>query len=218
MNRRKSNLYIGGIIVLIGILALLSNTNILSGLDDLAGGAFLLLISFVFYSIYNKDRSKWWPLLPATILAVLGVGLMLEIFFPFADDLLGAGILFAIFTVFAYVYTREPSNWWAVIPAGVCFTLGVVILVDSFRIIDSDMSGVVFFLGLGLTFYYLWSLRHEKKDLSWAVWPAVVLLFLAAVTYIEEVNWLGDEYIFPLLLILGGVVIIVNGTRKNKKS
>jgi len=216
MNGRKTNLYIGGIIILIGILTLLSNTNILYGLDDLVGGAFLLLIAFVFFSIYNRDRSKWWPLLPATIFAVLGAGLMLESFFPFADDLLGAAFMFSVFAVFAFIYTREPSSWWAVIPAGVCFTLGVVILVDTLQILDSDMGGVIFFLGLGLTFYYLWSLRHERMNLNWAIWPAIVLLFLAVITYIEQVNRLGGDYVFPLILVFVGVVIIVNGMRKKK--
>lgn len=214
MSKQKNNLYVGGIIVLIGVLILLANTNILFGLDDLLGGAFLLLVAFVFFTVYNRDRSKWWPLLPATICAVLGAGVILESFIPFVSDLLGAGFMLAIFAVFAFVYTREPSQWWAVIPAGVAFTLGIVILVDSFNVMSSDMGGVVFFLGLGLTFYYLWSLRNDNANLSWAIWPSSVLLILAGVVYIDQVDWLGDEYILPIILVFVGVLIIANGMRK----
>ena len=217
MSKKNANFYIGSIIILIGILILLSNTHILSGLDDILGGGLLLLIAFVFFTIYNRDRSKWWPLLPATIFAVLGAGVILETFVPFASDLLGAGFMFAIFGVFAFVYTREPAQWWAIIPAGVAFTLGVVILVDTFHVMNSDMSGVVFFLGLGLTFYYLWSLRSDNPNVGWAIWPASVLLILSAIVYIDQADWLGDDYIFPLILVIAGVFLITNGIRKKTK-
>ncbi len=217
MSSRKTNLYIGGVIILIGILSLLANTNVLYGVDDLLGGLFLLIVAFVFFNIYNGDRSKWWPLLPATILAFLGVGVLLQTFLPIDSDILGAAFMFAVFAVFGYVYTREPSQWWAVIPAGAAFTIGVVVLIDEFNMLDSSMSGVVFFLGLGLTFFYLWSLRQENRNLSWAIWPAVVLAILAVVAYIDATDWLDPATIFPLLLILVGVLIIVHGMKKKIK-
>ncbi len=218
MSREKNNLYIGAIIILIGVLILLSNINILHDLDDLFGGAFLLLLSFLFFNVYNRDRSKWWPLLPATVLAVLGAGVVLQSFLPFASDLIGAAFMFSVFSVFAYVYSRQPSQWWAVIPPGTAFTLGVIVLVDEINVMSSEMGGVVFFLGLGLTFYYLWSLRSDNANLNWAVWPASVLMILAIITYVDQATWLNDEFIFPLLLVLAGVMIIASGMRKNKKS
>jgi len=69
-----------------------------------------------------------------------------------------------------------------------------------------------------LTFYYLWSLRSDNANLNWAVWPASVLMILAIITYIDQATWLNDEFIFPLLLVLAGVMIIASGMRKNKKS
>ena len=54
MNKNKTNIYIGSFIILVGLLILLSNVNILSGLDDLFGGLFLLLVAFVFFTIRDS--------------------------------------------------------------------------------------------------------------------------------------------------------------------
>lgn len=172
MDKQKSRLYLGIAIITFGVLALLVNTNILRGLDDLVGGALLLLVALFFFMIYNRDKRKWWPLLPGTVLAVLGAGVILDLFIPFASDLTGAAFMYSIFAVFAIVFSRDKDNWWAAIPAGVTFTLGTIVLVDSFDLLSSDMNGVIFFLGIGLTFLYLFSLRQDIKNLDWAIWPA----------------------------------------------
>ena len=215
MSKKNNGFYIGGMIILLGVLALLINSDILRGLDDLLGGALLLLGALIFFGIYNRDRAKWWPLLPGSVLAVLGIGVILDTFVPFASDLMGAAFMYALFAVFAFVFTRE-SSWWAVIPAGVAFTLGTVVLVDSFNLIDSDLNGVIFFLGMGLTFLYLWSLRQDFQNLNWAIWPAGALLALALLVYVNQVRWMRDEFVFPALVIFVGVIIIINGTRKKK--
>lgn len=216
MDKQTIKRYIGIAIIIFGILALLVNTNILRGLDDLVGGALLILLALVFFMIYNRDKTKWWPLLPGTVLAVLGVGVILDMFFPFASDVQGAAFMYAIFSVFAYVFSRDKNNWWAVIPAGVTFTIGTVVLVDTFDLLMSDLNGVIFFLGLGLTFLYLWSLRQDIKNLDWAIWPAGILLALSFFVYLQEARWMKEDFIFPLLIILVGVIIIIYGSRRKK--
>jgi hypothetical protein len=216
MDKQKSRLYIGIAIITFGVLALLVNTNILRGLDDLVGGALLLLVALFFFMIYNRDKTKWWPLLPGTVLAVLGAGVILDVFIPLASDLMGAAFMYSIFAVFAIVFSRDKDNWWAAIPAGVTFTLGTIVLVESFDLLSSDMNGVIFFLGIGLTFLYLFSLRQDIKNLDWAIWPAGVLLGLSFFVYLNQVRWMDEEFVFPLLIILVGVIIIVYGSRRKK--
>ena len=216
MKNKKSRTVLGGLIILVGVLALMVNIGILGDWEELLGGLLLLLGGLFFLNLYHQDRSKWWPLLPGAVLAVLGIGVIFNSYVPHASDMLGAAFLYTIFAVFAFVFTRDRSGWWAVIPAGVCFTLGTVVLVDTFHWLNSDLNGVVFFLGLGLTFYYLWSLRQNVENVDWAIWPAGVLLGLALLVYINEVNWIRDDFIFPLLIIVVGVIIIISGTRKKK--
>ena len=216
MSNRTNRRIVGGMIILVGVLALLINADILSGVEDLLGGFLLLLGALFFFNLYNRDHSKWWPLLPGAILAVLGIGIIFDNYVPHASHLLGAAFMYTIFAVFAYIFTRDRKSWWAVLPAGVCFTLGTVALVDSLNMLGPRLHGVVFFLGIGLTFLYLWSLRHEIKNLEWAIWPAGVLLALALFVYANQARWLEEEYMFPLLVILVGVIIIVYGARKKK--
>lgn len=216
MNRRKNNLYIGILIIAVGILALLINMRILADMDELFGGTLLLIGALFFFGLYNRNRSQWWPLVPGAVLGVLGLGVLADVFITDASDFIGAGLFYAIFVVFAYVFSRDKDNWWAIIPAGACFTLGTVVLVDSTNLLDSDVTGVVFLLGLGLTFLYLWSLRNDIQNVDWAIWPAMVLLALSALVFVEHVDWLSGDMVFPLLLILVGVIVIANGARKKK--
>jgi len=214
MNEHKNRLYIGALICIIGITALLINTNVLRDMDDLIWATLLLLGSLFFFGLYNRDKSKWWPLLPATLLGVLGIGIFLQLFVPSISQLFGAAFMYALFAVFAFLFTKEKTQWWAVIPAGACFTLGTVIVVETFNLLDSDLVGAVFLLGMGLTFFFLWSLRREIKNLNWAIWPSSILFLLALVVFVNEINWLGEEFIFPILIMLVGIIVILHGFRK----
>ncbi|MBN1465259.1 hypothetical protein JXA02_05825 [candidate division KSB1 bacterium] len=216
MNDTKSKRILGSVIILVGLFALLINTHLLHGVRNLLGGAVLLTGALFFFSLYKNDRSKWWPLLPAALLAVLGVGVIFDSYVANASDFFGAAFMYTLFAIFAFVFARDRADWWAIIPAGACFTIGTVVLVDSLALLDTDLKGVIFFLGLGLTFLYLWSLRAEVRAVGWAIWPAGALLGLAVLIYADQTDWLRDELIFPLLVILVGVIIILNGARKTR--
>lgn len=216
MNEKNRGLLFGGIIIVVGIIALLINTGVISGFGDLIGGGFLIIMSMFFLGVYSRDRSKWWPLLPAIVLGVLGLGVIFDMFFDFVSDLLGAAFFYAVFAVFVYVYNKNKSNWWPVIPAGACFTLGTVVLVDSLHLLDSDFGGVVFLLGIGLTFLYLWNIRNAANKLAWAIYPAVVLICLSVMVFLDDVLWLDSEFVFPIILILVGLVIVFAGLQKRK--
>ncbi len=216
MDKRKSKQYLGFAIIAFGILALLVNTNIIRDLDDLLGGALLLLGALFFFMIYQRDKTKWWPLLPGSVLAVLGVGVIVDLFVPFASDVMGAAFFYALFAVFALLFSRNSKDWWAILPAGATFTLGTIVLVDSFDLLNSDINGVIFLLGMGLTFLYLWTLRQEIKNLDWAIWPASALLALSFFVHARQTHWMDEDLIFPMLIICAGVIIIFYGSRRKK--
>ena len=216
MNRRNNNIYIGVLIIAVGILALLINMHILHDLDDLFGGTLLLVGALFFLGLYSRNRAKWWPLLPGVVLGVLGIGVISEILIADASDFIGAALFYGLFVVFAFVFSRNKADWWAIIPAGACFTLGTVVLVDTTRMLDSDFTGMIFLLGLGLTFLYLWSLRNEVKNVGWSIWPAVVFIGLSLIVFVEQADWLESDIVFPLVLILVGVLVIFYGARKKK--
>ncbi|RPI00727.1 MAG: hypothetical protein EHM72_08390 [Calditrichaeota bacterium] len=128
----------------------------------------------------------------------------------FHKELPGALFFFVLFVAFAQSYAQKNSRWWAVVPAGCCFTLGTILILKSYSLVDSRYFGFVFLLGLGLTFFYLWTLRGIPP-LKWAIWPAAGFLMLALYAWLEQINILDEKFLFALLLLLLGGFLIARG-------
>jgi peptidoglycan/LPS O-acetylase OafA/YrhL len=89
-----------------------------------------------------------------------------------------------------------------VIPGGVLLTLAGVFLLPE----DDRFVGVLFFLGLALTFGLVYLLPKPAGRLTWALYPAGVLVLVAILILLGATNL--TNFILPLaLLILGGRVL-----------
>ena len=115
-----------------------------------------------------------------------------------------AVVVMVIFTNWTTISTYE----WQVRPVWIGYGL-------FFLAIDLFLGALAWHL-IVIRFTEHKSLRQNVKNVDWAIWPAGVLLGLALLVYINEVNWIRDDFIFPLLVIVVGVIIIVSGTRKKK--
>ena len=72
----------------------------------------------------------------------------------------------------------------------------------------------VFLLGLAATFGVLTQLKDEKGEkLSWAVYPAIVLLIVSFIVMVGSVTW--AVYVWPVALILGGLLLIIRAVRRS---
>lgn len=84
----------------------------------------LLVISF-------RDRTRWWALIPAYPLLVISAIVGLSGSGLLSDDLLSAGVAFAIAIPFFLIYARNRRQWWALGPgcaltaAGLCLSFWV---------------------------------------------------------------------------------------------
>ena len=93
----------------------------------------LVALTLPLLTIFLRDRTKWWTLVPAYVLlaealfvGLIGLGVL--------DGLLVAAyVLFAIAIPFFVVYARNRRKWWALIPGGI---LAVVAL--SFLSVELD--------------------------------------------------------------------------------
>jgi len=218
MSERKKGLIIGGIIIVIGIISLLANMNILYNLDALANAAFFFLLAYLFYYLYHKNNMRIWALLVSIVLGIIGFVYLSDLFWSFSDNLVGAVILWGLAVAFGYLYARESGRWWSVLLAGLFFTLGSIVITETFSLLRSDQEGIVFFLGMGLTFIYLWTQRSATRRWGWAQYAGIASLLIAILIFTESESWIGFDIVFPVLLIALGAYLLIKGqsTKHNK--
>jgi len=189
-----------------GLALLVENLGWLS-----IGGLFWALIlgfgGAAFLAEYFQERSNWWALIPGVILIAIAVNILLGVLFPaIAGTLDGLLVLGGIGFSFILVYLLNREHWWAIIPAGVLITLGVVSLFDN--VVGLDTGGL-FFIGIGLTFLCLAWLPGRQEDLRWAYIPGGITLVLGLLILAAS-STLMNILVPGALIIAGGYVLIRN--------
>jgi len=200
----RSQVFWGVVILSAGILSLLEVI-----FDFEFGSIFWSLMfglgALFFFTIYYNNRMNWWALIPGFALLGIGLTILSSVLFPAADALSGSFVLGAIGVSFISVYLADRRFWWAIIPAGVMFTLVAVILLEP---VFSDIgTGGVFFFGLGITFGVLALIPTQSGRMGWAWIPAVALILMGA--FIIGAAEQAILYVGPLALIVGGVFLIL---------
>ncbi len=196
MKRYDPRLWIGILLVLGGILAMLDTMGILSN----AGGIFWGLVwgagGLIFLFMLLRNRDQWWAAFPAFTL----LGLSAQSFLPDSLSRFDGLVFFlGVSLGFWWVYfTNMTGQWWAIIPGGVLLTLGVVSAFDGVSGMD---TGGLFFLGLGLTFILV-ALLPGGGGRSWAFIPGTILLLFGAILGFSAGSL--TSYVWPAVLILLG--------------
>jgi hypothetical protein len=173
----------------------------------------LLGIALPFLVVYLTDRSRWWALIPAGILAAVAAIVLVSA--QVNSDLVGGVIVFIVAVPFFIVYFWSSKNWWALIPAGILTSVAVGILLSGAGFLKNSpvalMNGVVS-LGIAATFGALW-LRRATAPTDWAKYPAIILALIALLGFVLGVNF---QYLWPVLLVAAGVLILLVGLRPKK--
>lgn len=93
-------------------------------------GSFIMFgVGFPFLYVYMRDHEHWWALIPAYIMAAIGVFIPLTIVLPGSAE--GAYVMFAVAAPFLYVYFRNRNHWWALIPGGIMGMVGAGLLIGA---------------------------------------------------------------------------------------
>ncbi len=205
MKRIDFRIVLGAALILLGGLMLLERFGLFRGASDffwgvvfLAGGAYFL------YRFANNMSGEWWAVIPGMALVGLAADSLLPRLF---GDLGGLFFLGFLGLGFLAVYFSGRERWWAIIPGGVLLTLGLVSVLSN--IYGGRETGGFFLLGLGLTFL----LVAVLASLQWAYIPGVVLLVMGALIGTPFSGSLN--FIWPTVLILGGLILIFQFTRRN---
>jgi hypothetical protein len=206
--RKASPFLWGALLIGAGVLLLLQNLGIFESVAPLFIALAFAAAGLIFlYFFLARPRDTWWAAIPGFTLLGLGATVFVgEVGPRILAPLAGSVFLGAIGVGFLMVYFARRDFWWALIPAGVMGTLAVVAAIDVTRL-GGEMSGSIFFLGLGLTFAVIGLLPNpDGKVQRWALIPAAVLLVMAMVigtVYASTLN-----YVWPVVLIIAGGVLV----------
>jgi len=178
MTEKKPTLFDNGMIwgiLLIGFGGLLLlqtldifniNTETMFALAFMGGG-------LAFVARFVSDRRQWWAIFPAFGLFFVGFAIGAHHWFP-RFDLAGPVFLGGVGLAFLLVYlNNRHQSHWAIIPAGVLFTLACVASV--YQITPRIDGGGIFFWGLAATFGALWALAPVRQAWNWALIVAAIL-------------------------------------------
>jgi hypothetical protein len=200
----------GLMLILAGVLFLLQNLNILPA-GSLFIGGMIGFFGLLFLSTYWGNREQWWALIPGIILMALACLIVLDTFFPEASNTWGGPVfLGGMGLSFWAVYLARREHWWAIIPGGVLVTLGTVAGLGS--MVDGNISGAAFFLGLGLTFVLVAILPTPAGKMTWAYIPGLILLGMGTLMLAFTANLAA--FVIPTIAILFGVVLLVRALRR----
>lgn len=209
MKLLSSRVFWGVLLLLGGVALLLENLHILR-IGGLIWGVILGVGGLVFLSVYFENRAAWWPLIPGVTLLTICASSLINYIFPTLSEYISSVIVLGgIGLSFFLVYLVNRENWWAIIPAGVLVTLGVISVVEAGNI--NVETGGYFFIGIGLTFFLLAILPTSHGQMKWAFIPAIVLLVMGILIAAAEQDIMA--YVWPVLVILGGGYIIYKALR-----
>ena len=205
----ESRIFWGGLLVLAGVLFLLQNLGLFQ-IGELFWVVLLALGALFFLSIFLQNKANWWALIPGLTLISVGIIVLINWISPDRGERWSGSIILAgIGLSFALIYLVARQNWWAIIPAGVLFTLAVIAGLEEF--FPALGTAGLFFLGLGLTFALVALLPNPQGDLRWAWIPGGILLLVGSIFLVAGGNLF--VYVWPVILILAGGLFIVRALR-----
>lgn len=208
MTDSAKRIFAGIALILVGGLFLVQQIfHLPFHLGGVLVAATFVLAGAIFLYVLATRRENWWAAIPGFVLLGLGALIAVGEFFPAFGGTFG-GTLFLGFIGLAFlvVYLLHREFWWAVIPAGVMFTLALVAWVAQY---NGFASGATFFLGLAATFAVL-GLMPIGRDEKWPWIPAGICAVLGTLLMLGSGAFLQTAagLIWPAVLVLSGVFLI----------
>jgi hypothetical protein len=204
MERDRSRLVWGALLILGGVMFMLQELNILGNAFQYLWLVLMAAGAGAFLWIYFTKPEQWWSIIPGlTLFSLVFVALEDILNLLPGTDWSGAVFLGCIGLAFWLVYLRKREQWWAIIPGVVLITLAIVAGLDSL----ADWTEVVFFLGLSATFGLVAVLPNESHDTRWAYIPAGILFILGFALFAPLQSVM--QIVWPLALVGLGVFIMI---------
>ena len=201
-------------VLTVGVISLLFNLQLIADMGNLILGLLFLLVGLISYRTFVKTRSPLWIFGVALVCGFYGLALMIKSFVEYPAAIVNSVFLWVLSIFFAYLHIKERQRGWAAFLCGLFLTLGTLSLTHSLRLIDQRFEGTLFLTGVGLSFLYLWLQRFEIGNVSWAIYPAILILLLALTLFLGRFLHLGNEITIAFILIAIGLYVIYHGKKQ----
>ncbi len=195
------------IIILIGVLLLLENTGVISGMSApfiIFGALFLF-----FLGLYFSGGRSWGLLVPTFVF----LGLMLLVFLDNQSGIpsqVGAGaLLFCIGVPFLLAFLiGGSSQWWGLIPGGILAFVGLAVALSAY--VEESFVPAIILWGLGLSFLLVFLAQRQNW---WVLIPGGTLITIGflppMVNYwgLSSTGWVGGALCAGLAVTFGLVYL-----------
>lgn len=205
---KKSGLVLGGLLIVLGVLALVETVT---DLNEWIWVAVLVIGGLIGYAVYATDREEKWLLIVSYVmLAIAGLVtlLTLEIL---QDAFVATYVLLAIALPFFVAFLNNRSNWGLLIPAYVLLAVGVMVALIDLGVLYDTLVAAYVMLAIALPFFVVF-LRNTSN--WWALIPGGILAVIGLGFLIAEA---AVEYVVPAAMIIGGVLILVRQFTKREQ-
>lgn len=201
---------IGGILLITaGVIFLLNNLGVITLNWAVIIGPLFAIGGLVFVLVFILNTNEWWALIPGFVLMAIGLIIFMgERDIAILEPWTGAIFLGFLGVAFFLIYISHRNQWWAIIPGGVLLTLAGVTLITEREM----LSGVVFFLGLGVTFGLVYLLPKPGGKLKWALYPAGILTFIGILVLLGVTKLFN--FVWPVALLAAGGYVLYRAIRK----
>jgi hypothetical protein len=165
----KQALVWGGVLILIGVLALV---NQFVELGPRVWVAFLATAGLGATGLYLADRSDGLMLLAAYVLWVIAGLIALVPSGVLRDEAIACYVLLAIALPFLVVFTRDRCRWWALIPAYPLLVILGVIGLTEWGLVGDNLVSAYVLLAIAIPFFVIYA-RDRRR--WWALIPGGIL-------------------------------------------
>jgi len=197
---RSGALVWGSLLIILGAILLVETFVVLSPWVWVAA---LVILGAICLFIYTTETSQRWILIPTyTLWAIAGLIAFVELDF-LRDHFVATYVLTVIALPFLYVFLRDRSQWWGLIPAYILFAVGMMVGLIGESVLEGLLIPSYVLLAIAFPFFVVY-VRDTKQ--WWALIPGGIIGIIGFSFLLAEGAF---KYLLPALVILAGAWILI---------
>jgi hypothetical protein len=218
METPKTRLIVGGALLAIGLLSLLNNLDVFRMSEEYVLSLIFAGVGAAFLQ-HGWATPRKWTFYFGSALVLVGTIIFIEATRWLPDEMIGTMFLWLGAGLLYRVFQRDrDKNWWVLLFAGPMLTTGLVVLLESYRMLRGDLAGVIMMFGFAATFGYIYLLRSPQRKLDWAKFPAAIFFLIGVFILLAEEFFGAIPFVISGLFILSGLYLIYRTVRTDFSS